>query len=398
MEANMSEIFSKIVINNSKREEHILSSFATPNNRGIRLHPELEKVPDNLNIRPPFFHDSDKIIHSLAYSRYVDKTQVFSFFENDHITHRALHVQFVSRIGRVLGRALNLNEDLIEAISIGHDIGHPPFGHDGERILNKICIDNNIGYFAHNAQSVRSLMELDNRGEGMNLTLQVLDGILCHNGEMVESEYHPNSNKDWDSFLDEYNNCLSINHYTKNLRPMTMEGCVVRISDVISYIGRDIEDAIRVRLIKREDLPSEITTILGNSNDIIINTLVNDLLENSYEKDYLSFSPQIYKALIDLKNFNLKHIYNASVIKTEHPKIKNIFHQLYNRYIEELESDKTTSTLFDHYLSGMKPIYFEKNSKKRIAIDFMAGMTDDFLINQFKSLFLPSEYGYSLDS
>lgn len=394
----MSEIFSKIVASNSQREEKTLSSFATPNNKGLRLHPELEKVPDDINIRPSFFHDSDKIIHSLAYSRYVDKTQVFSFFENDHITHRALHVQFVSRIGRVLGRALNLNEDLIEAISIGHDIGHPPFGHDGERILNKICIDNKIGYYAHNAQSVRSLMELDNRGEGMNLTLQVLDGILCHNGEMVESEYHPHSDKNWESFLNEYNSCFTHDHYTKNLRPMTMEGCVVRISDVISYIGRDIEDAIRVRLIKRDELPPEITAILGNSNDLIINTLVNDLLENSYNKGYLSFSPAIYQALIGLKNYNLKHIYNAPVIKTEHPKIRNIFHQLYYRYMEELEGERKISALFNHYLSGMKPIYFEKNNKKRIAIDFLAGMTDDFLINQFKALFLPTEYGYSLDS
>lgn len=394
----MSEIFSKIVESNSKREEKTLSQFATPNKEGLRLHPKLEKVPDKVNIRPPFFHDSDKIIHSLAYSRYVDKTQVFSFFENDHITHRALHVQFVSRIGRVLGRALNLNEDLIEAISIGHDIGHPPFGHDGERILNKICIDNKIGYFAHNAQSVRSLMELDNRGEGMNLTLQVLDGILCHNGEMVESEYHPNSNKNWDSFLKEYKNCFTQNHYTKDLIPMTMEGCVVRISDVISYIGRDIEDAIRVRLIKRADIPPNVTAILGDSNDLIINNLVNNLLENSYQKGHLSFSPEIYKALIELKNYNIKHIYNAPVIKTEHPKIRNIFHQLYYRYIEELEGDRKISDLFDHYLSGMKPIYFEKNDKKRIAIDFMAGMTDDFLVNQFKALFLPSEYGYSLDN
>ncbi len=141
------EIFSKIVSGNLQREEKVFSKYACKNNRGIRKYPTREKIPDRKNIRPVFFHDIDKIIHSLAYARYIDKTQVFYLFENDHITHRVLHAQFVSKIGRVIGRCLKLNEDLIEAISLGHDLGHAPYGHDGEAVLHQLCRDNKIGCF-----------------------------------------------------------------------------------------------------------------------------------------------------------------------------------------------------------------------------------------------------------
>ena len=182
------DVFSKIILNNFSREKKILSKYACRSNKGKRRYPEREKIPDRENIRPIFFHDTDKIIHSLAYTRYIDKTQVFYLFEHDHITHRVLHVQFVSKIGRVIGRCLRLNEDLIEAISLGHDLGHVPYGHDGERVLNDLCIKHKIGFFCHNAQSVRFLMEIEDKGQGLNLSLQVLDGILAHNGEMLNKK------------------------------------------------------------------------------------------------------------------------------------------------------------------------------------------------------------------
>ena len=242
------KISKEILKNNLKREYRTLSPFACKSSKGIRKNPELEEIPDRINIRPMFFHDADRIIHSNAYSRYIDKTQVFFLFENDHITHRVLHVQLVSKIARVIGRFLRLNEDLIEAIALGHDLGHVPYGHDGERFLNTISVKRGIGFFYHNVQSVRFLMNIEKGGRGLNLTLQVLDGILAHNGEIVNVTYAPLYEKDWDSFLKEYEKCYQVRDYYKSLRPMTLEGCVVRVADVIGYIGRDIEDAIEIKL------------------------------------------------------------------------------------------------------------------------------------------------------
>jgi len=159
----------------------------------------------------------------------------------------------VSKIGRVIGRCLKLNEDLIEAISLGHDLGHVAYGHDGEKVLHKLCKDNKIGCFCHNAQSVRLLMEIEQGGKGLNLSLQVFDGILSHNGEILSEEYRPNYGKTWEMFEEEYRKCFTEEDYSRKILPMTLEGCVVRISDVIAYIGRDIEDSITLKLIKRKD-------------------------------------------------------------------------------------------------------------------------------------------------
>lgn len=390
------KIFSEIVLNNLQREREILSRYACKNNKGVRKYPDREKIPDRKNIRPIFFHDTDKIIHSLAYARYIDKTQVFYLFENDHITHRVLHVQFVSKIGRVIGRCLKLNEDLIEAISLGHDLGHVPYGHDGEEVLDELCRDNRIGCFCHNAQSVRFLMEIEQGGKGLNLSLQVLDGILTHNGEMLSEEYKPNYGKTWETFEEEYRKCFTEENYSKKIFPMTLEGCVVRISDVIAYIGRDVEDAITLRLIKRKDIPQEIRRFLGSSNDKIINTLALDLIKNSYNKDYLDFSKDIFKALKDLMEFNYKNIYSNSRIKTQTHKIKNMFKQLFEKYYQDLENRNTNSPLYRYFLKDMNDNCHKNTDKKRMIIDFIAGMTNNFFNNQYKELFVPQSYGHLL--
>ena len=386
-------ITSKILLNNKKREE-TLFPYACKSSNGIRKHPELEKIPDEKNIRQVFFHDIDKIIHSLTYTRYIDKTQVFYLFKNDHITHRVLHVQFVSKIGRVIGRCLNLNEDLIEGISLGHDLGHAPYGHDGEKLLNKLCMDNGIGFFCHNAQSVRFLMDIENRGMGLNLSLQVLDGILAHNGEMLNEKYKPDYKKTYEDFEKEYKKCFTDENYSEKIFPMTLEGCVVRISDVIAYLGRDIEDAIALRLIDREDIPSAITDILGNSNDKIVNALASDIIENSYGKDYLKFSKDIFKALILLKDFNYENIYLNPKIKTEFHKIENMFNQLFKQYHSDLKNKD--SHIHRHFLDNLGANYHKNTDEKRIVIDFISGMTDDFFNSQYKKLFFPQSYGYFL--
>ena len=373
---------------NIEREEMIFSNYACKSVDAIRKTEE-----PNDTIRSSFFRDIDKIIHSKAYTRYIDKTQVFALFENDHITHRVLHVQFVSKIGRTIGRALKLNEDLIEAIALGHDLGHSPYGHDGERILHDLCIQHNIGSFKHNGQSIKCVTELARNGKGLNLSLQVLDGILTHNGEICSKEYTPDYKKSWEQFELEYKNTMNNSKNANMIRPMTLEGCVVRVSDIIAYIGKDIEDAIILDLIKREDIPK---TPLGVTNKEIVNTLVNDIITNSYDKDHLSFSDPIYNALFELKKFNYEYIYMSSKIKVQYDKIVNIFHCLFDKFLDDLTTKNSESMIFTMFLHNMPQEYIDNTDPKRKVIDFLAGMTDNYLINQFKELYLPKSLGYKV--
>ncbi len=390
-------IYKEIIEENHRREQELLSTYACKSRDGLRLNPELEKIPDSDNIRQAFFHDTDKIIHSMAYTRYIDKTQVFTLFKNDHITHRVLHVQFVSKIARVIGRCLRLNEDLIEAIALGHDLGHTPYGHDGERFLNRLCEETGIGYFCHNAQSVRFLMQIEGGGRGLNLTLQVLDGILAHNGEIINERLVPDTKKNWEKFFEEYNNCFKIEDYSKQIYPMTLEGCAVRVADVIAYIGRDIEDAITVGLIQRSDLPRKIVKILGDSNDKIINTLALDVINNSYGKNYIAFSKEIYQALLELKEFNYDHIYFNPKVKTEDHKVRRIFRLLFRQYAEDIREGNYSSPAFHHYLKDMDENYKTNTPVERMVTDFIAGMTDEFFNNQFMEVFFPKSFGLKVE-
>ena len=270
-----------------------LSKYATKDSDAIRL------IEEEKDIRPSFFRDIDRVLYSTSYTRYIDKTQVFSNSVNDHISKRIIHVGFVSKIARTIGRALGLNTDLIEAAALGHDLGHVPFGHVGEQILNDISLKHGEGYFNHNIESVRILMNLENNGYGKNLTVQVLDAIMCHNGEFVLGKYEPRK-KTKEEFLQEYEDSYKSKDAIKKLVPMTLEGCVVRISDVIGYIGRDIEDAITLGKLSIDDVPKDVVNVLGSTNREIINTIVNDVIENSFDKQYIMMSDEVYKALIKL--------------------------------------------------------------------------------------------------
>ena len=299
--------------------ESVLSKYACKSENGILLKEDKE------DIRPIFFRDIDRIIHSLGYTRYIDKTQVFSFAKNDHITHRVLHVQLVSKIARTIGRSLRLNEDLIEAIALGHDIGHSPFGHKGEKYLNDICIKENIGYFCHNAQSVRVLKEL----EELNISLQTLDGILAHNGEILINKYEYNENKTEDDFVIDLNSAFHEKDYSRKIVPMTLEASVVRLSDIIAYVGRDIEDSIKMGIIQREDLPKDITDVLGDNNSKIVDTLIKDIIINSFDKPYLTFSKEVFEALMKLKDWNYKYIYASEEANKHQYLIEDLFYKLY---------------------------------------------------------------------
>lgn len=337
------------------------------------------------DIRTPFFRDIDKVIYSLAYLRYMDKTQVFTYKKNDHLQKRMIHVQYVSKIARTIGRALGLNEDLIEAAALGHDLGHTPYGHLGERIINKISLELNEGYFNHNINSVRVLKNIENFGRGLNVSVQVLDAIMCHNGEFVKNEYYPKK-KSKEEFLKEYDNCYQDEDVIKHLHPMTLEGCVVRICDIIGYLGRDIEDASRMHLVSFKDIPENITNVLGKNNSDIINTIVLDVIKNSFNKPYIKMSDNVYKAICDLKDFNSKNIYSKSVTDEETIIIENMFRTLIKKYIEDIKNNKTDEVIFTSYLNNMAKEYKEENTPERIAIDYVAGMTDDFFKNQYEQI------------
>jgi len=364
-------------LNLNQREIEILSPIATFSQNGVRRLKEERLEKDH---RQAFSVDVDRILHSHAYTRYIDKTQVFYLIQNDHITHRVLHVQLVSKIARTIGRFLGLNEDLIEAIALGHDIGHTPFGHDGERILSEICRSNGIGHFQHNVQSVQFLDRVERKGRGWNLCLQTLDGILCHDGEIHNQVLQPGTHKTFETLTEEMGRQIA-DPETK-LMPMTLEGCVVRMADTISYIGRDIEDAIRLNMIKRSDLPKASVKQLGDTNGTIVYNLVTDVIKNSVHQVYIAFSLEISEALKGLKDFNLENIYMNPRFKNNLGTIEKLFEILFEKYIADVENENRSSQIFTGFLEDMSEDYIENHSNGEIVRDFIAGMTDQYFLRQ----------------
>ena len=370
------KIYNKAKENFLNKEKH-LSEYATKSSDSIRLIEEQE------DIRPAYFHDIDRIIHTNSYTRYLDKTQVFTREKNDHISKRITHVQLVSKIARTIGRALNLNEDLIEAIALGHDIGHTPLGHEGESLLNEISQRELGEYFAHNIQGVRHYMDVEKNGKGLNLSIQVLDGIMCHNGEILDPVYTPQE-KTKEEFLKEYYDSYKDLKKANKNHPMTLEGCVVRISDVIGYIGRDIEDAIRIDKIKREDLPKEIIEVLGDNNKDIVNTIILDIIENSMDKPYIKMSDKVFNALFTLKKFNYNNIYSYSLTKEEKEYYKKGMNKIYSIYLKDIETENKESSIYKYFLNTQNEKYLKNTNNKRKVIDFIAGMTDELFLNEIQ--------------
>ncbi len=356
------------------REEQYLSPHAERSSHALR------RLPEHLEgHRPSFAVDTDRILHSRAYTRYIDKTQVFYMVKNDHITHRVLHVQLVSKIARTIGRVLALNEDLIEAVALGHDIGHPPFGHDGEKVLDDLCRQNGLVSFQHNLQSVRFLERIERKGRGVNLTLQTLDGILCHDGEVHDRNLTPLRLSSFAEFDEKMRGKAA--EPKLPLAPMTLEACVVRFADTVSYIGRDIEDAIELGIITRADIPRPCTDLLGDTNGKIVHNLVTDLLKNSGD-GAVAFSSGTSEALRQLKKFNYDRIYLNPRIKKDQDKIRVCYVRLFESCLEEMASGLGKTSFFADYVRKMNPDYVETNSPAAIVCDFIAGMTDDYFLSQ----------------
>jgi dGTPase len=339
------------------------------------------------DIRTPYSRDTDRIIHTRAYARYIDKTQVFTLVDNDHITHRVIHVQLVSKIARTIGRCLRLNEDLIEAIALGHDIGHIPYGHFGETCLSALCEQFGIGKFFHNVQSVQFL----DRIEDCDLTMQVLDGILCHNGEADDVRISPAPCLSWPAFDKKVQDNAE---GRRSMAPMTLEGCIVKFADTIAFIGRDLQDALEVGLLAgATSLPAVCRETLGNSNPEIINTLIYDLLKNSDtdETGFISYSPDVESALIELRTFSRDHIYENKKLTSEREKVRQMYTTLFYTFIEDLENNAKDSVIFSDFIdtSWISQKYLQSATCTELVRDFIAGMTDRYFAKRYEDCVIP---------
>jgi dGTPase len=274
------------------RENNSLPQVAFLEDNVIRRDNSKDKA--NI-IRTAFIRDIDNIIHCPYYNRYADKTQVFSFYKNDDITRRGLHVQLVSRIARTIGKALCLNLELIEAIALGHDIGHTPFGHAGEEILDELLFSRIGRHFSHNIHSVRVLDKIF----PYNISLQTLNGIAAHDGEMELSEYYPAPLDTFEEFDNQIENCYIDKKNVRKLVPGTLEGCVMRISDIIAYLGKDRQDAEKASILKTDAYEE---CAIGTYNAEIINNLIVNIIENSYGKPYIKMDAEHFEALKKAKS------------------------------------------------------------------------------------------------
>lgn len=358
---------------------------------------------DKANLwRPAFVRDCEKILHLPYYNRYTDKTQVFSFYQNDDISRRGLHVQLVSRIARNIGAVLGLNLDLIEAIALGHDIGHTPFGHAGERFLDEILYAQNGTHFLHNAQSARVLDALFCR----NISLQTLDGILCHNGEFEQQAYVPDRAKDFAQFDCELAACLTDgNAAAKALTPMTLEGCVVRVSDMIAYLGKDRQDARVAKILPQNQTFA--TESIGTQNAEMINNLTVDILENSYGKDYIALSEQAFRDLSTAKRENYEYIYqNEALDGAYNDLVRPMFREVYFELLRQLQAGEENSPVYRHHIAFVteqRRFYEEKSpylstDPNQIVADYIASMTDSYFLSIHKFLFPESKYRVEFQS
>lgn len=364
------------------RANHCVNPYACQDDYAVRRNGDRDKVT---LWRPAFIRDCEKILHLPYYNRYTDKTQVFSSHQNDDISRRALHVQLVSRIARNIGRMLGLNCDLIEAIALGHDLGHTPFGHTGESFLSDILQDEVGIYFNHNIQSGRILDALFMR----NISLQTLDGIICHNGEFEQKEYVPSREKNFHTFDNEIRECTQDGDVAiKKLVPMTLEGCVVRISDMIAYLGKDRQDAVKSGLLNEEFHFN--SDIIGGENASIINNISVDIIENSYGKDYILLSEDVYSDLARAKRENFQYIYHNDKVSANYEVIKLMFEAVYTRLLDDLKKGAKESAIFKFHVDFIeqnRKYYYTEGDKayieempELIVADYISSMTDSYFV------------------
>ena len=324
-----------------ERETKYLSPYATlsRDSRGRQTEePECD-------IRPVFQRDRDRILHCKSFRRLKQKTQVFLLPKGDHYRTRLTHTLEVSQNARTIAKALRLNEDLVEAIALGHDLGHTPFGHAGERALNMLSPSG----FRHNEQSVRVVQCLEKQGQGLNLTWEVVDGIR--------------------------------NHKTSG-NPATLEGQIVRLSDKIAYINHDIDDAIRGGILEEKDIPEEYTKVLGTTTRIRLDTMIHNVITNSMDQPKICMSAEVEKATSGLRRFMFEHVYQNPVAKGEEDKAINMIKNLYRYYIDHIE------LLPQQFLTMLD----EGEKEEQVVCDYIAGMTDTYAVKKFEEYFVPESW------
>ena len=366
----------------SMRRDALLSPFATRDVAALRRRPDPDEDPV---FRPPFFRDADRVLHTHAYARYIDKTQVFFHVQNDHITHRALHVQLVAKVGRTIGRALGLNEDLIEAIALGHDIGHVPYGHVGEMMLDERSRLHGLGLFRHNYQGVHCLETL----EDCNLTLQIVDGILSHDGERNDQCRVPTRLDTWQRFDEKVDGARR----GISVVPATPEGCVVRFADSIAYLGRDLEDAIEIGVVDDiEGLPGPCREVFGIGSRAgiaraVLDITIKDLVNESYDRATIGFSYDVAEAVRLFKEFNYREIYLHDFLVNERERIRAMFTDLFERSLRDaVRRDPSSPIHRDHLdLPLVSPEDRETVSPALAARDYIAGMTDRYFNRAVKT-------------
>ncbi|MFR4352402.1 MAG: deoxyguanosinetriphosphate triphosphohydrolase [Roseburia sp.] len=324
-----------------RMERENLSPYATLSERSRGR----EVQEDSCDIRPVFQRDRDRILHSKAFRRLKNKTQVFLTPKGDHYRTRLSHTLEVSQNARTIAKALRLNEDLVEAIALGHDLGHTPFGHAGEYVLNGLCEEG----FRHNEQSVRTVEKLEKNGKGLNLTWEVRDGIRNHQS---------------------------------GLKPSTLEGKIVLLSDKIAYINHDIDDAIRAQVLTEEDIPLELKKTLGYTTRQRLNTLIHNIIMNSRDTDDIVMSPEIEQGMRELRRFMFENVYKNPVAKGEESKAKAMVGQLFHYYMDHI------TLLPEKYLNMMA----QGETRQRVVCDYIAGMTDQYAIAKFSEYFLPQAW------
>lgn len=322
------------------REHDIFSPYAAFSDSSLGR----DVYEEPCDLRPVYQRDRDRILHSKAFRRLKGKTQVFLAPEGDHYRTRLTHTLEVSQNSRTIAKALRLNEDLTEAIALGHDLGHTPFGHAGERELDRICSEG----FHHQKQSVRVVERVENNGKGLNLTKEVRDGIL--------------------------------NHSTSG-SPMTLEGKIVRLCDKIAYVNSDIDDAIRGQVIREEDLPEDCVRILGSTLRERLNTLIHDIVKNSENKNDIVMSEEKYQALVRLRKYMFDHVYINSVAKAEEGKAERMIGQLFEYYMENIDA------LPEEYT---RMVWEQGETQERVVCDYIAGMTDRYAVNTFQNRMVPA--------
>lgn len=347
---------------------------------------------DRADWKGPFLRDIDKIMHCPYFSRYADKTQVFSLFRNDDLTRRSLHVQFVSRIARNIGKALGLNLELIEAIALGHDIGHPAFAHTGESLIDKIYFQHTGRHFLHNIHSVRVLDKI----HPYNLTLETLQGIASHNGELELAEYRPVPVKSFEEFDEMMEKCVLDKKYADKIMPSTLEGAVVRISDIIAYLGKDRQDAILAKAVSEDEFKDE---KLGATNEEMVHNLVENVIANSLGKPYIKLDDEHFSALRQAKKANYEKIYNRTGTFTGLSSVvQPMMEETYNQLLDDLKQGNKTSPIFTHHIAHVnkktpfRTAAYGAEEPNQLVVDYIASMTDDYFLELHGFLFKNSPH------